>query len=165
MDTRQRNLLIRNAIGGAVLLVLAILAMAWLGVFEGEQSDDARVRRLMQAIQSEINDHDWDDFFLMCDLTAEETEQWRAAVPAQAAMVRIDTMQPKGLISVPRGATEYAFDVHVIAHLEVPIAGTLRADTLDGTLYMVKIGETWKLDLKRSATTFPYIPAPRPARR
>jgi hypothetical protein len=162
MDTRQRNLLIRNIIGATILVALFVLFLAWLGVFEGKQSDEAQIRAVMGAAQDEINDHDWDDLLQLCALTPDEVKTWRASIDKspQARFVVIDAINPTEIINVPGGAEHYDFGVSVIAHLQAPILGKLNMDTPSGRLFFAKVDGQWKLDIKRSAPTFPYVPKP-----
>ena len=103
MDQKQK-LLIRNIVGVVILLTLTLFVLAYCGVFEGEQSDEAQIRALIDRSQDEINDHDWDDLFDLTDLTEPEKQAWIAAVPRQAQLVQIDAINPKGLLAVPAGS-------------------------------------------------------------
>lgn len=160
MDPKQK-LLIRNILAGTVLLILIVLVLAWLGVFEGEQSDEAQVRALIERSREETNDHDWDDLFDLTDMSEEDKQAWIKSVPQQANFVVLDSITPDGFIGVPEGATSYEQDVTVVAHLEVPIAGNIQADSVKGTLYFVKKKDRWFIDWNKSAPTFPYIPSPK----
>jgi hypothetical protein len=102
---RRTQLLIRNIAGGVGLLVLLLIALAYFGVFESPQSDEAQIRGLIDASRNEINDHNWDRLLRLCDLTEEQRTQYRDAIPRQANFVHITTIQPEGFISVPAGAT------------------------------------------------------------
>ncbi len=160
MEQRQK-LLIRNIAAGAVLVILLVFVLAWLGVFESAGSDEAQVRDLMEQARAEINDHDWDDFLDLCNLDQQRREAWRAAIPRQAAVVHLDSLQPTELLSVPPGATEVEVDVNVIASLRNPLSGkSLQTDSMNGTIFCVKVDGRWRIDLDRSAATFPYIPKP-----
>jgi hypothetical protein len=160
MDQRQSRL-IRNILGGVGLLVLLIFVLMWLGVFEGKHSDEAQIRDLIDRAKLEINEHNWEDFLRLCDLTEQQRQDWLAAIPRQANYVVLETLLPTGLISVPAGATEYEQEVHTLAHLRVPVVGTrLQGDSVRGTMFFVKVDERWRIDLDRSATTFPYLPRP-----
>lgn len=161
---RKHILLIRNIAAGIVLLIFLLLIAVWLGVFEGEQSEEAQIRELMDRARDEINDHDWDDFLLLCDLDETERAAWLAAIPRQADFVVVDTLEPLEFISVPPGSHEYVMNVNALAHLQAPIIGNIRADSVNGTLHFVKIGDRWRIDLNRSASTFPYIPKPKSIR-
>lgn len=161
MDQKQK-LLIRNIVGVVILLTLVLFVLAYCGVFEGEQSDEAQIRALMERAQEEINDHDWDDLFELTDLTEQEKQAWIKAVPRQADLVQIDAVNPKGLITVPAGSTEHEQEVSVVAHLEAPVVGSVgpQIDAVEGTLYFVKKDGRWYIDWEKSAPTFPYIPKP-----
>jgi hypothetical protein len=160
MDQRQK-LLIRNIAAGAVLVILIVLLLAWAGVFEGSESDEAQIRALMEQARDEINDHDWDDFLDLCNLEQQRREKWRASIPRQAAVVNIDSLQPTELLSVPAGAVEAEVSVNVIASLRNPLSGkSLQTDSMNGTIFCVKVDGRWRIDLDRSAATFPYIPKP-----
>lgn len=160
MDQKRKNL-IKNIAGGVVLLAVVILGLIYFGVFEGEQSDEAQIRALMDRAKTETNDHDWSDLFRLGDMTAERREAWVDSVPRQANLVRIDDIRPKSILNVAPGATEYELDVKVIAHLRNPIGGAnIRGDVVDGTLYFVKNDGRWFIDFDRSADTFPYIRKP-----
>ena len=162
MDQKQK-LLIRNIAGGVILLTLLLFVLAYCGVFEGAQSDEAQIRALMERAQEEINDHDWEDLFDLTDMTEGEKQAWINAVPRQAQLVQVDAVNPKGLVSVPVGATDYEQEVSVLAHLEAPVVGSVgpQIDAVDGTLYFVKKDGRWFIDWKKSAPTFPYIPQPK----
>jgi len=130
-------------------------------VFEGAQSEEAQVRALIDRARDEFNDHDWNDFLALCDLTAEEREAWRQAIPRQASLASIESLQPLALLSVPPGATEYEVDVNVIASLNNPLTGkSLQSESMNGRLYLVKVDGRWRIDLDRSAPSFPYVPRP-----
>lgn len=160
MDQRQFRL-VRNILGGVGLLVLLLLVLVWLGVFEGEQSDEAQIRELIDRAKQEINSHNWEDFLRLCDLTEEERQRWLAAIPRQAEYVVLETLLPTGFIGVPAGATEYEQEVHTLAHLRVPVVGRrLQGDSVQGTMFFVKVNDRWRIDLDRSASTFPYLPKP-----
>jgi hypothetical protein len=160
LDTRQK-LLVRNIVAGSILVVIVVLALAWLGVFEGAQSDEAQVRELIQRAGEELDDHDWDDFFDLCDLTDERRAAWQAAIPRQASLISIDSLQPTQLLHVAEGAVEHSVDVNVIASLRNPLSGkSLQTDSVNGTIFVVKVGGRWRIDLDRSAPTFPYVPKP-----
>lgn len=162
MDTRERNVFIRNVVGGVGLMLIVALVMAYCGVFEGKGSEEDQVRKLMERCQDEINEHDWDDLLRLCDLTPEETDLWQRSIPkAQADMLVIEAVTPKGLINVPGGATEYELTVSVLARLDLPLAGGLRAQTFEGKMYFVKVNGVWMLDLWKTAPTFPHITVPR----
>ena len=158
MDKKQK-LLIRNIVAGTVLLILIVCVLWWLGVFEGEQSDEAQSRALVERSKDETNDHDWDDLFALTDMSEEDKQAWEETVPQQANFVVIDSITPNGFISVPAGATTYELEVTVVAHMQVPIAGNIRADSVKGTLYFVKKKDRWFIDWTKSAPTFPYIPS------
>ena len=161
MDQKQK-LLIRNIIGAVVLLALVLFVLAYCGVFEGEQSDEAQVRALIERAQDEINDHNWPALFDLTDLNEQEKAAWIEAVPDRAELVKIDAITPKGLIAVPAGETEYEIDIRVLAHMEAPLVGRVgpQLDAVDGTLYFVKKNDRWYIDWDRSAPTFPYMPRP-----
>lgn len=159
MDSRQK-LLLRNIIGGVGLLILLAFVLAYCGVFEGGKSDEAQIRELMENLKVELSDHDWDDALRLCDLEPDERDAWKEAIPRQAELVKIVAITPDGFISVPPGASEFQLEVTVLARLEAPIAGNLRADTTKGTLHFVRRNGMWLIDLDRSAPTFPYLPAP-----
>jgi hypothetical protein len=161
MDAKQK-LLVRNIVGGIILLVLVVLVLAYCGVFEGKQSDEAQVRALLERSRDEINDHDWDDLFNLCDLTEPEKQAWIDAVPNQARLVQVDSIQPQGMISVPTGATDYEIDVTVIAHLEAPIVGKIgnQMDSVSCHMRFVKKHDRWFIDPNNS--TFPaYVNKPK----
>jgi hypothetical protein len=144
-----------------VLVILLVVMLAWLGVFEGAESDEAQVRALMEQARDEINDHDWDDFLDLCNLDQPRREAWRASIPRQAAVVNIDSLQPTEMLSVPPGAAEVEVGVNVIASLRNPLSGkSLQTDSMNGTIYCVKVDGRWRIDLDRSAATFPYVPKP-----
>src|SRR5262245_22689714 len=105
MDTRQRNLLIRNVAGATILVALVVLMLVWLGVFESAESEDAKVRAVMDTAREEINNHDWDDFLALCALTEQEAVTWRQSIDRtpQARFVVIDAINPTEMISVPAG--------------------------------------------------------------
>lgn len=156
---RKQQLLLRNVIGGVGLLVILALVLAWCGVFEGAESDEAQIRALIDQSKEEINDHDWDDFLRLCHLNDADRQAWRDGIPRQANFVIIDSLVPKGLISVPAGSTEYEVNVHAVAHMSV-MGRSVQADAVDGTMFFVKVDGRWKIDLDRSSSTFPYIPKP-----
>lgn len=158
MDTRQKRL-VRNIVSGAILLCLLLFVLAYCGVFEGAQSDEAQIRALLERSRDEMNDHDWDDFFDLCDLTGPEKRAWEEAVPRQANLVVIDAINPQEMISVPAGAGEYELNVTVIGHLDV-MGRNVQGDVARGTLYFVKKDGRWYIDVNRSAPTFPYVPRP-----
>ncbi len=164
MDTRQRNLLIRNGVAGAVLLLLVLVILSFFGVFEGELSDEAQVRALIEASKEEITDHDWDDLLDLTDSPPAERDIWKRTIPKQADLVVIEAITPNGFITVPADAKTYSVEVTVLARLELPIAGGLRAQSIKGRLFFVKVDvrgkQVWKLDLRKSAPTFPYLPNP-----
>ncbi|MBZ0135825.1 MAG: hypothetical protein K8I27_05590 [Planctomycetes bacterium] len=160
MDQKQK-LLIRNIAGGVILLALVLFGLAYCGVFEGEQSDEAQIRALIERAQEEFNDNDYDGLFSLCDLTAPEKEAWINSVPKMADNVQIDVINPRELIVVPGGATEYQVEVSVIAHMEragISFGGQLDAVTC--TLAFVRKNERWYIDLNKS--TFPpgYVQRP-----
>jgi len=148
---------IRNLIGGAILLVLFILFLAWLGAFEGKESDEQKIRALNDQLRQEISDHDWEDVIALSNLSADQRSAYKESIPRQANLVIIDAINPIGLVSVPEGATEYQLDVQVLAHLAL---GGVRVDAPSGTIFYVKEGGHWKIDLRRSAATFPGVPVP-----
>jgi len=156
---RRRQLIIRNIVGGAGLLVLIVLVLAYCGVFEGSQSDEAQVRRLIDDSQTQINDHNWDRLLRLCDLTPERREQWRESIPRQANFVRVTAIQPEGFISVPEGSTEYSINVVVIAHMQI-LGREVQHQRANGTMFFVKRGDAWLIDLERTAPTFPHMPVP-----
>lgn len=159
MDQKQK-LLVRNIIGVVILLVLLLFVLAYCGVFEGEQSDEAQIRSLMERAQEEINDHDWDDLFDLTDMTEAEKQAWEQSLPQQAGYVQVDSITPRGLITVPAGSTEYELDVAVVAHLEkLGISGP-QFDAVECTLFFVKKDGRWYIDMDRS--TFPgYVTRPK----
>jgi len=165
MNTNQRNVLIRNIVGGVGLVVIAVFIMAFFGVFEGDQSNEAQIRALMEGVQEEINDHDWDALLSLTDATPEEADIWKRSIPKEAKFVVVDTMTPKGFITVPDSANEHVVEVTVIARYEAAGVISSRPAQADGKLYFVKLivagKETWKLDIKKSAPTFPYLPNPK----
>lgn len=156
---RKKQLLVRNILGGAGLAILLLLVLGWCGVFEGAQSDEAQIRGLIEQARQEVNDHDWDDFLRLCNLNDADRNAWRNAIPKQANFVVVDTLVPKGFISVPAGSTEYQVEVNAVARMSV-MGRSVQADTVDGTMYFVKVDGRWKIDLDRSSSTFPYIPKP-----
>lgn len=160
---RKQQLLIRNIVAGAVLLALIVVVAVWAGLFEGAESDDAQIRALIERARDEINDHDYDDFLKLCNLTPAEREAWKSAIDGQplSNFVVVDTLEPRGFISVPAGASEYQIEVNAISHLEVPFKGSLQADSINGTFYFVKVEGRWRIDLDKSAATLPYIPKPK----
>jgi hypothetical protein len=162
MDQKQK-LLIRNIAGVVILLTLLLFVLAYCGVFEGDQSDEAQIRALIDRSRDEVNDHDWPRLFDLCDLTPDEKQAWINAVPNQAELVHIDSITPRGFISVPEGAVEYELEVSVLAHLEAPIVGRVgpQIESVSGTLFFIKKGDRWFIDWNRSAPTFPYIPRPK----
>ena len=162
MDDKQKRL-VRNVLSGVILLVLVGMVLAYCGVFEGDQSDTAQVRRLVDRAKDEMNAHDWDDFFALCDLTPEEARAWEASIPQQAQLVVVDNITYREFLAVPDGATEYSINVTVLAHLEAPIVGRVGAqlDSVNGTLYFVKKDGRWLIDINKSAPTFPYLPQPK----
>lgn len=166
MDRPQRNILIRNLVGGLGLVLIAVFILAFFGAFEGEQTNEAQVRALMEGTQEAINDHDWDELLALSDSTPEEADIWKRSIPKEAQYVVVDTITPKGFISVPDNATEYVLEVSAIARYEA--AGGVvssRPVNAEGKLYFVKVvvadKTTWRLDLRRSAKTFPYLPNPK----
>ncbi|MBX3473614.1 MAG: hypothetical protein KF754_04465 [Planctomycetes bacterium] len=165
MNTQQRNVLVRNLVGGIGLVVLALFLMTFFGVFDGEQSNEAQVRKLMESIQDEINDHDWHDLVALSDATPEEADIWLRSVPKQAQYVVIDTITPKTFLNVPDTAREFVVEVTVLARYEAAGMVSSRPIQADGKLYFVKLNiegkEAWRLDLKRSAPSFPYLPNPK----
>lgn len=159
MDQKQKTL-IRNIVGGVVLLTLVLFILAYCGVFEGEQSDEAQVRALIERAQEEINDHDWPDLFDLTDLSEAEKQAWIDSLPAQAEYVKVDAITPQSMIVVPAGSTEYELDISVLARLQkLGISGP-QLDAVQGTLYFVKKDGRWYIDWDRSAPTFPYVPRP-----
>ena len=161
MDDKQKRL-VRNIASGIVLCVLVLFVLAYCGVFEGAQSDEAQIRALLERSREEINDHDWDDLFDLCDLTEPEKQAWIKSVPNQAKLVQIDSMQPSGIISVPPGATEYELDVTVIAHLEAPVVGKIGngMDSVSCHIRFVKKNNRWYIDADNS--DFPtYVQKPK----
>lgn len=165
MNTQQRNVLIRNIVGAVGLLVIAIFLLAFFGAFEGDQSNEAQIRAVIEGVQEEINDHDWEDLLAYSDATPAEADIWRASIPREAQYVVIDAITPKAFLSVPDTATEHVVEVTVIARYEAAGIVSSRPAQADGKLYFVKVTiagrQTWKLDLKRSAPTFPYLPNPK----
>jgi hypothetical protein len=160
MDAKQKRL-VRNIVSGTVLLILLLFTLAYCGVFEGAQSDEAQIRELMERSREEISDHDWDDFFDLCDLPQAEREGWLEAKPDLAEYVQIDSITPKSFISVPAGATEFELEVSVVAHLEkIGISGP-QLDAVEGTMFFVKKNDRWYIDLDRSSSTFPYVTKPK----
>lgn len=156
---RKKQLLVRNILGGVGLAIVLVLILGWCGVFESAQSDEAQIRGLIEQARQEVNDHDWDDFLRLCNLNDADRQAWRDAIPKQANFVVVDTLVPKGFISVPVGATEYEVEVNAVARMSV-MGRSIQADTVDGTMYFVKVDGRWKIDLDRSSSTFPYIPKP-----
>lgn len=157
MDQKQK-MLIRNILAGIVLLTLILFVLAYCGVFEGPQSDEAQIRALMERSREEVNDGDWDDLFDLCDLTEADKKAWIETVPERANYVEIDSISPRGVLSVPEGVTEYSVDVSVLAHFEkIGISGP-KLDSVSGTLYFVKKDGRWLIDWQQSAPTFPYVP-------
>jgi hypothetical protein len=158
MDAKQKRL-VRNIVSGTILLILLLFVLAYCGVFEGAQSDEAQIRALIDRSKEEVSDHDWDDLFDLCDLPQEERQAWLDAKPDLAEYVQIDSITPKSFIGVPAGATEYELEVTVIAHLEkVGISGP-QLDGVEGTMWFVKKDGRWFIDLNRS--DFPYITKPK----
>lgn len=165
MDRPQRNILIRNLVGGLGLVLIAVFILAFFGAFEGEQTNEAQVRALMEGTQEAINDHDWDELLALSDSTPEEADIWRRSIPKQADVVVVDALTPKGFLTVPDNATEFVVDVTAIARMELATVAVGRPVQTEGKLYFVKVSvagkDVWKLDLKRSAPTFPYLPNPK----
>jgi hypothetical protein len=161
MDNRRRQLLIRNTVAGAALLALLLVIAAFLGVFERDTSDEAQIRRLMSLAGSHISDNEWDALLRLCDLTPEEEKAWRAAIPPLADRVVVDAITPHNFLSVPEGATEHRVSVTVFARLTAPFIGDFRTETLSGEMHFVRRGPLWRIDLDRTAASFPYLPRPR----
>jgi hypothetical protein len=158
MDAKQKRLL-RNIVSGTVLLILLLFTLAYCGVFEGAQSDEAQIRELIDRSKEEINDHDWDDLFDLCNMPQERREAWLKEKPDLAEYLQIDTITHKGFISVPAGTDEFELEVSVVAHLEkVGISGP-RLDAVEGTIMFVKTNGRWFIDLDRSK--FPYLNKPK----
>jgi hypothetical protein len=158
LDAKQKRL-VRNIVSGTILLILLLFVLAYCGVFEGAQSDEAQIRELIDRSRQEVSDHDWDDLFDLCDLPQEERQAWLDAKPELAEYVQIDSITPKSFISVPAGATEFELEVTVIAHLEkIGISGP-QLDGVEGTMWFVKKNDRWFIDLNRS--DFPYITKPK----
>lgn len=160
---RKQQLLIRNIAAGVLLLVILLLVASWAGLFTTAGSDEDQIRELMDKARDEINDHDYDDFLKLCDLTDERREAWLFEIRAQpmSNFVVVDTLAPKGFISVPTGATEYSVDVHTVSGVDVPLRGRVGTDSINGTMHFVKKGDRWFIDLDKSASTFPYVPRPK----
>jgi hypothetical protein len=165
MDAKQKRL-IRNIVSGVVLLVLLLFVMAYCGVFEGAQSDEAQIRELMERAKEETNDRDWNDFLDLCDVPEAERQGWIDAIndtmehTQGAKLVKIDAINPKGMISVPAGAATYELEVSVLAHIDVVVTSR-QMDAVEGTMYFVKKDGRWFIDLERSSSTFPYVPKPK----
>lgn len=162
MDKRQQ-LLIRNVVAGLLLLVFLFLALMWLGVFEGEESDEAQIRELISTAQDNINEKEWDDLFRLGDMTPQRAREWEDSLPRLANVVKIHDIRPKQFIDVPAGATEYDVVVVVTAMLDPPmnvpgVSGTREVN--EGTMYFVKVDDEWKIDFDRSTGTFPHVSAP-----
>lgn len=160
MDQKQKTL-IRNIVGGVVLLTLVLFILAYCGVFEGEQSDEAQVRALIERAQDEFNDEDWDDLFDLCDLTEAEKQAWIDSVPDNARNVEIEAVTPRELIVVPTGSTTYELQVSVVGRFA---PGGVRVgpqlDAVTCTLAFVKKDGRWYIDVNKS--TFPgYVNPPR----
>jgi hypothetical protein len=49
--------------------------------------------------------------------------------------------------------------VIVVGHLNI-LGREVQRQRSHGTMYFVKRGESWLIDLARTAPTFPHIPAP-----
>jgi hypothetical protein len=158
MDKRKQ-LLIRNIIGGVGLLALLVVVLAFFGVFESKESDEAQVRQLISDAQHEVNNHNWERLLRLTNLTPEERRQYLDAIPRQANFIRVTTIQPESFINVPSGATEYSVDVLVIAHLEV-LGRQSERQRNDGTMHFVKQDGVWLIDLRRTAPAIPHLPAP-----
>lgn len=160
---RKQQLLIRNIVAGILLLVVLLVLASWAGLFESAGSDDAQIRELMEKAREEVNDHDYDDFLKLCDLTDERREAWLFEIRAQpmSNFVVVDTLAPKGFIAVPSGASEYSVDVHTVSGVDVPFRGRVGTDSINGTMYFVKKNDRWYIDLEKSASTFPYVPRPK----
>jgi hypothetical protein len=168
MDAKQKRL-VRNIVSGTVLLVLLLLVLAYCGVFEGTQSDEAQIRELIERSKEEANDRDWEDFLDLCDVPSSERQAWLDAINKTmeetqgAKLVQIDSVTPTEMISVPAGATEYQLDASVIGHLEAPVIGAVGRpfEAVEGTYFFVKKQGRWYIDLDRSSSTFPYVPKPK----
>ncbi len=166
MNTQQRNVLIRNVVGGVGLVIVALFVLAFFGAFEGDQSNEAQIRKLIEGVKEEINDHDWDALLALTDSTPEEADIWKRSMPREASYVVLDTLTPRNFLTVPDNATEFMVEVTVIARYEAP-GGIVssRPASVDGKLYFVKVKisdrTAWRLDLRRSAKTFPYVPNPK----
>jgi hypothetical protein len=160
MDKR-RQLMIRNILGLMVLAAMLLVVLAWLGVFEGRHSDEAQIRELMERAQREFNNHNWDNLLLLCHLTPQERDAWRAAIPEAANRVVLETFEPMGFISVPADAAEYQQEVLIVGRVNVPLVGSrIPAETVRGTMNFVRVDGRWRIDINRSAATFPYVPRP-----
>lgn len=165
MNSPQKNILIRNIVGGVGLIVIAVFVMAFFGVFESDQSNEAQIRAVIEGVKEEINDHDWEALLALSDSTPEEADIWRRSIPKQADVVVVDSLTPKSFLTVPDNATEFVVDVTAIARMELATVAVGRPVQTEGKLYFVKVSvagkDVWKLDLKRSAPTFPYLPNPK----
>ena len=160
MDDKQKRK-VRNIVSGIILLVLIVFVLAYCGVFEGKQSDEAQIRDLLERSKEEVSDHDWDDLFSLGDMDEQEKQAWIDVVPQQAEYVVIDSISPREMISVSEGATEYSVDVSVVAHLgKLGFTGP-QMDSVAGTVYFFKKGDRWYIDFDKSGSTFPYVPKPK----
>ncbi|MDC1143193.1 hypothetical protein OAU50_08895 [Planctomycetota bacterium] len=155
----DKSILIRNIVGVVVLVGVLITALIWLGVFEGDQSDDAQVRALIENSQTHLNDHDWSDFFAQCDMTSAEREKWENWVPRQANFLVLDSLNPVGFISVPEGATTYEIEVHYVAHMNL-MGRKLQAQQGKSVFHFTKRDGRWWINMDETAKTIPHMKPP-----
>jgi hypothetical protein len=159
MDDKQKRK-VRNIVSGTILCVLVLFVMAYCGVFEGKQSDEAQIRSLVERSSEEVSSHDWSDLFDLCDLTPEEKQIWIDAVPSQAEYVNIISAEPAGLVSVPEGATEYELDVTIVAQYGAMGIGP-QLDGISTHICFIKKNERWYIDINNPKTDFgAYVKKP-----
>ncbi len=142
------------------MLVLVVTVLIWLGVFEGELSDDAQIRRLIDDSKTNVNDHDWSDLFAQCDMTAAERDKWEKAVPQQARFVELETLNTTGFISVPTLATEYSVEVHYVSTYNV-LGNTMQGKSGTAVFYFVKRDGRWWIDMDETAKSVPHFTPPK----
>ncbi|MCB9894742.1 MAG: hypothetical protein H6839_09850 [Planctomycetes bacterium] len=160
MDDKQKRK-VRNIVSGIVLSVLVLLVLAYCGVFEGAQSDEAQVRSLLEHSREEINDKDWQDLFDLCDLTEAEKQAWIEAVPAQADIVQLDSVAAAEIISIPDGATEYELDVTVTGHIGKLFVKGPQLNSVSCHVCFVKKNGRWYIDINNPKANFgPYVQKP-----
>lgn len=159
MQLNQRQ--IRNIAATAVLLLLVGLVAWYFGLFEGQGSDEAQIRRVTDRAVAEFNDHDWEDALRYCWVepnTSERRRQWVNSVPRQANAIVIDSVLPQGPLIVPAGAEEYVVEVSIVAHGQVSFISGGRLNVPRGKIFYLKKNGVWLIDLERTAPQFGVMP-------